>query len=488
MASSDQAVQLSLPYICVQPSLPAVIAEVADPQSLNAAENAWISFYRPQDSAGPGSSRTFHGRIILREAEQSRAVEIECEQPGAFEVDMLSRAVFRASCAELSISPTRLILPCPSSNVPRPASHGSEETPAPAFYTMPAKGGVTCIAISPDRTRLVVGSRDGYCQVVEIESDPQSRRLTKGKDIALRGHVGDLTHIEFFPSSEVVLTASSDMSLRVFSALDGSCPRVLRGHTRPVTGTCILSSVDGRHKGQQVLSTSLDGTIKLWNVATGDCSRTWTLSKPITALAVITIDQESNGTSSNVLEGRFTLCGHSDGTVSLVSLAPPPSPSLAPFAQVLQTFSTSSRSNKSSIDALAYDRSSGRFATGDRTGFVNVFELSNSTLELSTPAPDDVTPFVSWMRTDRCSILALQWSKRELGSLFVASSDGLPYRARIDVDRSSKSVEVLEEYVGLDCDPCTAIVEDEIEDVVWTTGGKGDGGVRVYRTLTKDEP
>lgn len=74
--------------------------------------------------------------------------------------------------------------------------------------------------------------------------------MVKGKETALRGHVGDLTDAAFvsqplhhayrykpvtdfgrcvhfvaqFPSNEVVLTASSDMTLRVFSALASPFP------------------------------------------------------------------------------------------------------------------------------------------------------------------------------------------------------------------------------------------------------------------------
>jgi len=53
--------------------------------------------------------------------------------------------------------------------------------------------------LSRDGKRIVVGSKDGQCKVVEIVrfEEAGKLRLKKGKEVALRGHVGDITKVEF---------------------------------------------------------------------------------------------------------------------------------------------------------------------------------------------------------------------------------------------------------------------------------------------------
>lgn len=48
----------------------------------------------------------------------------------------------------------------------------------------------------------------------------------------LEGHVGDVYTCRFFPSGIVILSGGADLQLKIWSALDGSCPRTLTGHTR----------------------------------------------------------------------------------------------------------------------------------------------------------------------------------------------------------------------------------------------------------------
>jgi WD40 repeat protein len=47
-----------------------------------------------------------------------------------------------------------------------------------------------------------------------------------------QGHEGEITKIKFFPSGQVLLSTGLDLTARVWSVLDGSCPRVLNGHKR----------------------------------------------------------------------------------------------------------------------------------------------------------------------------------------------------------------------------------------------------------------
>ncbi|RHY98653.1 hypothetical protein DYB37_010331 [Aphanomyces astaci] len=68
--------------------------------------------------------------------------------------------------------------------------------------------------------------------------------------LQLAGHVSDVTHVEFFPSSLVALTGSADFSLRIWSVQTFTCGAVLRGHRGAISGIGILG------RGRNVVCTS----------------------------------------------------------------------------------------------------------------------------------------------------------------------------------------------------------------------------------------
>lgn len=55
--------------------------------------------------------------------------------------------------------------------------------------------------------------------------------------MTLKGHLSDVTTVQFFPSNLVVLTGGSDFLLKIWSVLNGSNPVTLQGHT---SGTLLL--------------------------------------------------------------------------------------------------------------------------------------------------------------------------------------------------------------------------------------------------------
>lgn len=292
---------------------------------------------------------------------------------------------------------------------------------------------------------------------------------------------------------------------------DGSSPRTLKGHTKRVTSTHILASPtpEGPHKGRLVLSSSLDGTIRLWDVSTSSNERKWTLQQPISKMVVLGKEGEGDEglEASDVLRGKVALAAHTDGTVSLVNLSKPSantSSGLEPARVVLRTLSTSP------IDAIS-TLTGGWVVTGSRNGVVSLFHLPG--LVGGDPVAEveaEAGPVVSWSRTEGgSSILDVKLSKRlrtsvastsasasdaEMAaaaaafSVLVAPSDGLAYRAVVNVSPSPTSsdsdsppctVRVVEEFVGPDCEPTTCVREDE-QGRLWIASGGTDGGLRVY--------
>jgi WD40 repeat protein len=67
----------------------------------------------------------------------------------------------------------------------------------------------------------------------------------------------------FSPDSRILASTSDDGTVKVWDTATGQELRTLRGHTKAVWGVAI--SPDGR----TLASSSLDGTVKLWDLADG---------------------------------------------------------------------------------------------------------------------------------------------------------------------------------------------------------------------------
>ena len=94
--------------------------------------------------------------------------------------------------------------------------------------------------------------------------DPAASSLAGVEKRTLRGHLHRVTCCAFSPDGQSVLSGSFDMTLKIWSASDGSERYTLRGHSSRVTSCCAFSP-----DGQSVLSGSFDKTLKIWDAATG---------------------------------------------------------------------------------------------------------------------------------------------------------------------------------------------------------------------------
>lgn len=122
---------------------------------------------------------------------------------------------FNVACPGLSIPATTVLFPSPDCNtllLPTTFTSSAinpttQELPPPSFYRLPARGrrgAIETFAESGDGRRIVVGGVDGLSSVVELveqvvvkPSATRRTRVVKGKETALRGHVGDLTDAAF---------------------------------------------------------------------------------------------------------------------------------------------------------------------------------------------------------------------------------------------------------------------------------------------------
>ena len=87
------------------------------------------------------------------------------------------------------------------------------------------------------------------------------KRLCHADLLTLKGHAGSVTDVCFSPDGKQLVSASIDRTVKVWNAETGEEVRSLTGHTGPVLGVCF--SPDGK----RLASASVDRTIKVWDTA-----------------------------------------------------------------------------------------------------------------------------------------------------------------------------------------------------------------------------
>lgn len=347
--------------------------------------------------------------------------------------------------------------------------------------------------------------------------------LGEGREVVCKGHVGDVNVVKFvsvcarrtpppsraeltlrrgqFPSSEVILTGSSDMSIRIFSALvrpipslylppssrsllsrrkqDGANPRTLVGHTKPLTSLHIVG------KGRRILSSSMDGTVRLWDVAKGELLQRWNFPLPVTGSLLLPpaeAEEEEDATEWHLV------VSYTNGTASLSSLS---LSSSDPTPRLLL-----SPASSSPVESLAYTHLPRPIvALGSREGVVSVFLLPPVG---SAQEEVEVEPAVRFCRLGS-SVRGLQFVSPSPSAsasasptptpaevqLVVATSDGLPFSVTLQLEREGGGgqakvpvVAVKEEFAGLDCEAATGVACTVGGGAVWVSGA--DGNVRKY--------
>ncbi|KAK1789581.1 hypothetical protein P4O66_015484 [Electrophorus voltai] len=113
--------------------------------------------------------------------------------------------------------------------------------------------------LNPQRVLAqVLGLMLGPAQVLETPS---------GNILAtLHGHTKTVHHCLFTDNGQTLITSSEDATLRVWKWMTGEC-RVLEGHQEPVRKFHLLG---GSSSSPMLLSWSFDGTVKVWDLSSGE--------------------------------------------------------------------------------------------------------------------------------------------------------------------------------------------------------------------------
>ena len=157
-------------------------------------------------------------------------------------------------------SPLLLSLSCPATSASYLVQAPSL-TFLPAALSHPADSSFTSVSFSPTTpAHLLTGSTASTLTLATLSSASSS---TVASSVSFDGHVGDVDIATFFPSGQVVLSAALDLTLRVWAVATQQCALTLSGHSQRIT------SVDMIERGRQFVSSSRDGTVRLWDCSAG---------------------------------------------------------------------------------------------------------------------------------------------------------------------------------------------------------------------------
>lgn len=126
-------------------------------------------------------------------------------------------------------------------------------------------GGITSVAFSPNSEILATSDNKGEIYLWQIADRDRLTIDISQPFLILKGHSNWIWSLSFSPDGQTIVSGSEDGTVRQWNVTTGECLRILAGHTGEV------SSVTFSPDGQAIASGSADFTIRLWDANTGEC-------------------------------------------------------------------------------------------------------------------------------------------------------------------------------------------------------------------------
>lgn len=250
---------------------------------------------------------------------------------------------------------------------------------------------------------------------------------------------------------QVVLTASADLTIRVFG-MNGVNPRTFKGHSRAITSLVILGV------GKTFLSAAKDGTIRHWDVGSGQQLKQWTTGgeKGTLVIEAFILVEESTAIEALGLQGQERVMLVQD--------------QLAVWVQPWDGEGWLVEADKQ-IAFLAYERETGTIAIGYSSGIVEIRDIASlipGTIGKRKKIARNESPIYS---------LAFGLDVKDGGmDLYLGTAAGLPCRLGVKCVADGYQVVMKDELAGWDAVGIECM--EAVRDGMWCGGG--EGGLRRY--------
>ncbi|XP_050218722.1 uncharacterized protein LOC126669321 [Mercurialis annua] len=164
------------------------------------------------------------------------------------------------------------------------------------------RNAVYCAIFDRSGRYVITGSDDRLVKIWSME--------TAFCLASCRGHEGDITDLAVSFSNALVASASNDCVIRVWRLPDGLPISVLRGHTGAVTAIAFSPRPGSIY---QLLSSSDDGTCRIWDARSSNFSPRIYVPRPSDSLA----GKNSGSSSNSVIQSHQIFCCafNANGTV-----------------------------------------------------------------------------------------------------------------------------------------------------------------------------
>uniref|UniRef100_A0A8D2LBJ4 Apoptotic protease-activating factor 1 n=1 Tax=Varanus komodoensis TaxID=61221 RepID=A0A8D2LBJ4_VARKO len=116
---------------------------------------------------------------------------------------------------------------------------------------------IACCCLSEDLQTVAFGEENGTVKVLNLSS----RKVLKSRS----GHRKSVQRCQFTSAGKILISSSDDSTIQVWNWQSDECI-VLKGHKEAVKNFYLL-------KSSRLLSWSFDGTVKFWNIVTGELER-----------------------------------------------------------------------------------------------------------------------------------------------------------------------------------------------------------------------